>query len=229
VAVIPARGGSKRILRKNIRQFGNKPMMAHSLTVAKASGLFERVLVSTDDEEIADVARQYGAEVPFKRPAELANDYADTTQVIAHSISWMRVHGWQLDAVCCIYATAPFLLSEDLARGYRLLEEGQWEYVFAATSFEYPIQRALRRGATGGMPMFHPEYWASRSQDLEEAFHDAGQFYWARPEVWEAARPIFSTKSTAVVLPRWRIQDIDTEEDWKRAEMMLAALNGAIG
>jgi pseudaminic acid cytidylyltransferase len=224
VAVIPARGGSKRIPRKNIRQFGNKPMIAHSLTAAKASGLFEHVLVSTDDEEIAGVARQYGAEVPFKRPAELADDYANTTDVVAHAIRCMRAYGWRMDAVCCIYATAPFLLSEDLAGACRLLEGGQWEYVFAATSFGYPIQRALRRAPNGGMPMLQPEHWADRSQDLEEAFHDAGQFYWARPEIWEAASPVFSTKSTAVVLPHWRVQDIDTEEDWKRAETIFAAL-----
>jgi len=224
VAVIPARGGSKRIPRKNIRPFGNRPMIAHSLAVAKTSGLFEHVLVSTDDREIAEIARQWGAEVPFERPAELADDHAGTTEVIAHAIGWMRTHGWQPDAVCCIYATAPFLMSDDLARGCRLLEEGRWEYVFAATSFGYPIQRALRRTADGGMPMLHPEHWASRSQDLEEAFHDAGQFYWGRPEVWELAKPMFSAKSTAVILPRWRVQDIDTEHDWKRAELMLAAL-----
>ena len=147
VAVIPARGGSKRIPRKNIRQFGNKPMIAHSLTVAKASGLFEHVLVSTDDEEIAGVARQWGAEVPFERPVELADDYTNTTEVVAHAIRWMRVDGWQMDAVCCIYATAPFLSGEDLARACRLLEGGRWEYVFAATSFGYPIQRALRAAA----------------------------------------------------------------------------------
>ena len=227
VAVIPARGGSKRIPRKNIRQFGNKPMIAHSLTVAKASGLFEHVLVSTDDTEIADIARQWGAKVPFVRPAELADDYTDTNKVIAHAVRWMRDQGWQLDAVCCIYATAPFLSREDLARACCLFEEGRWEFVFTATSFGYPIQRALRRTADGGMPMFHPEYWTSRSQDLEEAFHDAGQFYWAHPEVWELAKPVFSAKSTAVLLPRWRVHDIDTEEDWKRAETMFAALRHA--
>jgi pseudaminic acid cytidylyltransferase len=224
VAVIPARGGSKRIPRKNIRTFGNKPMIAHSLTVAMASGLFEHVLVSTDDREIAAVARQWGAEVPFERPAELADDHASTTDVIAHAIAWMRRQGWQPVAVCCIYATAPFMIVEDLACGCCLLEEDDWEYVFAATSFEYPIQRALRRTSNGAMPMINPEHCVTRSQNLEETFHDAGQFYWARAEVWEMARPVFSAKSTAVVLPRWRVQDIDTEDDWKRAEMMLIAL-----
>jgi len=225
VAVIPARGGSKRIPRKNIRTFANKPMIAHSLTVATASGLFEHILVSTDDREIAGVARQWGAEVPFERPATLADDHADTSEVMSHAIGWMRTNGWQPDAVCCIYATAPFLLREDLARACHLLEVEQWEYVFAATSFCYPVQRALRRTANGAMPMFYPEHWATRSQDLEEAFHDAGQFYWARPEAWASGRPVFSMRSTAVVLPRWRVQDIDTEDDWKRAELMLAALH----
>lgn len=202
-------------------------MIAHSLTVARESGLFEHVLVSTDDGEIAGVARQWGAEVPFDRPVELADDHTSTTEVIAHAIRWMQRHGWRPDAVCCIYATAPFLLREDLVYGCRLLEEGGWEYVFAATSFGYPIQRALRRTASGAMLMVHPEHWATRSQDLEEAFHDAGQFYWGRPEAWASVRPVFSAKSTAVVLPRWRAQDIDTEDDWKRAELTLAVLSSA--
>jgi N-acylneuraminate cytidylyltransferase len=224
VAVIPARGGSKRIPRKNIRIFGNKPMIAHSLIVARTSGLFDHVLVSTDDEEIAAVARQWGAEVPFERPAELASDYASAVDVIAHAVAWMRHQDWRPVAVCCIYATAPFVLPEDLASGCDLLGDG-WEYVFAATKFEFPIQRALRRISDGAMIMIHPEHFCTRSQDLEETFHDAGQFYWARPETWEMAGAVFSTRSTAVVLPRWRVQDIDTEEDWKRAELLFAALN----
>ena len=224
VAVIPARGGSKRIPRKNIREFAGKPMIAHSINCALQSGLFERVIVSTDDEEIVEVAKKYGAEVPFLRPKELSGDHIGTTEVVAHAIEYLRNQGAKLSAVCCIYAAAPFIRREDLEEGLRILEAGDWKYVFAATDFAFPIFRALRKNAAGGLEMFFPEHFNTRSQDLPEALHDAGQFYWGRPQVWLDHVRIFDKASTAVIIPRWRVQDIDTPEDWERAQIMWQVL-----
>ena len=227
IAVIPARGGSKRIPRKNIRAFGGRPMIAHSLAAARASGLFDHVLVSTDDREIAEVAAAAGGEVPFLRPAELADDHAGTGAVVAHAARWMRDQGWAVRAVCCIFATAPFLRPEDLEQGWRRFEAGGWDMVFAATSYAFPIQRAFRLLPEGGVAMFQPEHMATRSQDLVEAYHDAGQFYWASPEAWLEGRTVFGARSAPVVLPRWRVQDIDTPEDWERAERLWQAFQPA--
>lgn len=218
IAVIPARGGSKRIPRKNIKLFYGKPMIAWSVEAAKSSGLFEHVIVSTDDAEIAEVARQWGAEVPFMRPAELSNDYAGTTEVIAHATQWAMDQDWPVTAVCCIYATAPFVQVSDLQRGLAVLESGNWFYAFTATDFASPIFRSFKQTAEGGIEMFFPEYYSSRSQDLPTALHDAGQFYWGRPEAWINNEAIFDCHSTPVIIPRWRVQDIDAQDDWLRAE-----------
>ncbi|MDI7863633.1 pseudaminic acid cytidylyltransferase [Rhizobiaceae bacterium n13] len=224
LAVIPARGGSKRIPRKNIKPFAGRPMIAWSIDAALASGCFDRIIVSTDDEEIADVASSAGAEVPFVRPADLSDDHTATIPVIAHAVSWMRENGSEPEYVCCIYATAPFVRAEDIAHGLRILEESGADYAFSVTSYPFPIQRAVRLTADGRMEMFHPEHFSTRSQDLEEAFHDAGQFYWGRTGAWLEGRPIFSPSAAAVVLPRYRVQDIDTPEDWERAELMFTAV-----
>ncbi|QEA40065.1 pseudaminic acid cytidylyltransferase [Pistricoccus aurantiacus] len=220
VAIIPARSGSKRIPHKNIKAFGGKPMIAWSIEAALASGCFERVIVSTDDNEIAEVARQWGAEVPFLRPKELADDHTGTIPVIAQAIDWLREHDQAPQTVCCLYATAPFVQPEDLRRGLAVLEEQAVDYAFSVTSYAFPIQRAIRITAEGRVAMFQPEHVATRSQDLEEAFHDAGQFYWGRAEAWREGRPIFSEHAVPVMLPRHRVQDIDTPEDWQRAEWL---------
>lgn len=220
LAVIPARGGSKRIPRKNIKPFCGKPMIAWSIEAALASGCFDKVIVSTDDDEIAEVARQYGAEVPFMRPAELADDYAGTLPVICQAVQAMQALGMKVGQVCCIYATAPFVTPADLRRGFEMLSEEGASYAFAATSFGFPIQRAIKLDDHGRVSMFNPEYYSTRSQDLEEAFHDAGQFYWGTTQAWLAQSPIFSPSSLAVLLPRHRVQDIDTPEDWLRAELL---------
>ena len=226
LAVIPARGGSKRIPRKNIRQFHGKPMLAWSIDVAMASGLFDQIVVSTDDAEIADVALEWGASVPFTRPAHLSHDHAGTTEVVAHATRWALDQGWQPGAVCCIYATAPFVRAADLARGLKALESENWAYAFAATDFAAPIFRAFKPLANGGLEMFYPELFATRSQDLPGALHDAAQFYWGRPEAWIEARRIFDRHSTPVLIPRWRVQDIDTPDDWKRAELLAPIIMG---
>lgn len=224
LAVIPARGGSKRIPRKNIKPFHGRPMIAWSIEAARGSGCFDRIIVSTDDAEIAEVAIAHGAEVPFMRPAELSDDHTGTIPVIAHAIEWQRAHGEAPTEVCCIYATAPFVRAEDLARGYQVLTDTGCDYAFSVTSYAFPIQRAIRITAAGRVEMFHPEHFKTRSQDLEEAYHDAGQFYWGRSGAWLAGRPIFSPASAPIILPRHRVQDIDTAEDWERAEWLFKAL-----
>jgi N-acylneuraminate cytidylyltransferase len=220
IAIIPARGGSKRIPRKNIKTFCGKPMIAWSIEAAKKANLFDRIIVSTDDEEIADVANRWGAEVPFMRPEELSNDFAGTTEVIAHATKWAQDQGWPLEAVCCIYATAPFVLASDIRRGLTLLQSSRWAFAFPVTEFDTPIFRSFKETEDGGVEMFFPEHFSTRSQDLPVALHDAGQFYWGRPNAWLSGARIFDRHSTPVFIPGWRVQDIDTLDDWVRAEMM---------
>lgn len=224
IAVIPARGGSKRIPRKNIKEFCGKPMIAWSIEAARASEMFDYIMVSTDDAEIADVARQWGAEVPFLRPAELSNDHAGTTEVVAHATQWVLEQGWPVTAVCCIYATAPFVQVKDIECGWQALESGDWSYAFTVTDFASPIFRSFKRTAEGGVEMFFPEYFESRSQDLPVALHDAGQFYWGRPSAWIEDKRIFDHHSWPIVIPRWRVQDIDNHDDWVRAELIFKQL-----
>lgn len=226
IAVIPARGGSKRIPRKNIKSFFGKPMIAWSIEAAIASGLFDQIIVSTDDQDIAEVARNYGAEVPFLRPADLSNDYAGTTEVIAHATQWLIDQGLSISAVCCIYATAPFVQVKDLIRGLQALESGRWSYTFSATDFAAPIFRAFTENSEGGVDMFFPEHFLTRSQDLPRALHDAGQFYWGLPSAWLEGKRIFDRHSLPILLPRWCVQDIDNEEDWIRAEMIAPMIMG---
>lgn len=231
LAVIPARGGSKRIPRKNVKVFCGKPMIAWSIEAAKASGCFDRIVVSTDDDEIADVARDYGAEVPFKRPVDLSNDYIGTAPVTAHAIRWVAEHSAPVEFACCIYATAPFLRVEDIQLGFGLLEESRADYAFSVTSYAFPIQRAIRITDNLRVEMFNPEHFKTRSQDLLEAWHDAGQFYWGRAEAWLADKPLFSQDAVPIMLPRYRVQDIDTQEDWEQAEWIFNAMiiQGKIG
>ena len=227
LAVIPARGGSKRIPRKNIKPFCGQPMIAWTIKAAIDSGCFDRIVVSTDDEEIASVARALGAEVPFMRPAELADDHAGTMPVVAHAIREVS-QDYSPESVCCLYATAPFVRPEDIAYGQNILSKSaDCDFAFTVTSYAFPIQRALKMTHKGRVDMFWPEHFQTRSQDLEEAWHDAGQFYWGRPDAWLESRPLFSSQSCPIVLPRHRVQDIDTPEDWVRAEWMFKALQHA--
>ncbi|HTO18661.1 MAG TPA: pseudaminic acid cytidylyltransferase [Pseudomonas sp.] len=224
LAIIPARGGSKRIPRKNIKPFCGKPMIAWSIEAALDSGCFDRVIVSTDDEEIAEVARQYGAEVPFMRPLELSDDHTGTIPVIRHAIEMINSEGRVVEQACCLYATAPFIRAEDLQRGLEILQGSGGDYAFSVTSYAFPIQRAIRLTPEGRVEMFNPEHFSTRSQDLEEAYHDAGQFYWGRADAWLQGKMIFSPASLPVMLPRHRVQDIDTPEDWVRAEWLFKAM-----
>lgn len=225
LAVIPARGGSKRIPRKNIKSFCGKPMIAWSIEAALQSGCFDHVVVSTDNAEIAEIARRCGAQVPFVRPATLSDDHTGTTAVISHAIDWFAAQGETLTQVCCLYATAPFVAAEDLRTGLQVLTESGADYAFSVTGYAFPIQRAIRITNANRVEMFNPEHFNTRSQDLEEAYHDAGQFYWGKASAWLNREMIFSSISAAVMLPRHRVQDIDTPEDWLRAELMFSTLN----
>ena len=223
LAVIPARGGSKRIPRKNIRVFAGKPMLAYAVDAAHASGAFDNVVVSTDDAEIAAVAKSAGAEVPFLRPPELADDHTPTVPVIAHAIEACRQLGWSPELVCCIYPGVPLIRGQDIADALRLLErDAAAHYVFPVMPFPSPIQRALRRASDGTTRPFSPEYVNTRTQDLEPAYHDAGQFYWGRTQAWLDGLNIHAN-GKSIVLPEGRVVDIDTPEDWERAEALYRA------
>lgn len=227
IAIIPARGGSKRIPRKNIKDFCGKPMIAWSIEAAKASGLFDYIIVSTDDVEIAEVARAWGAEVPFMRPAELSDDYVGTSAVTKHAVEWVATHVSHPEFVCTIYATAPFIQITDLRKGFDLLSLSGSDQAFTVTSFPFPIQRAVKILPNSRVVMFHPEQFKTRSQDLEPAYHDAGQFYWATYAAVVNASAEFPSNAVPIILPRFRVQDIDTIEDWTRAELILKLLKSS--
>ena len=200
-------------------------MIAYSIEAAIKCGCFDKVVVSTDDVEIADVAQIFGAHVPFIRPANIADDYATTLDVMKHAVELLESQGDAVNNVCCLYATAPFVMSSNLKEGYEVLQSGELDYAFSATSYAFPIQRALKLNTDDTVEMFQPEHFNTRSQDLIEAYHDAGQFYWGKAEAFKAKRPIFGAKSKAVLLPRKQVQDIDTPEDWELAEALFKVLN----
>ena len=223
IAVIPARGGSKRIPRKNIRPFLGKPIIAYPIDAARASGLFEHVIVSTDDEEIAEVARQHGAETPFLRPAEISDDRTATAPVIAHAIRWFEERGETIDYACAIYATAPFVDAAILRHGFDIIRKAGTDYAFSVTSFPAPIMRAFRIGTNGRLEAYFPKDLEKHSQHFAEAYHDAGQFYWGRPRAFAGTAAERLAATAPIILPRHRVQDIDTEEDWLRAEYLYRA------
>ena len=224
VAIIPARGGSKRIAKKNIRQFAGKPIIAYSILAAKVSNLFKHIIVSTDSDDIAKTAKIYGAEVPFKRPAELSDDFTETAPVIMHALNWLAENDTAPEYFCCIYATAPFLRPKYLKKGLDLLIAKEATTSFAVTSFSYTIFRALKIEDSGRIKMLWPEYENSRSNDLPRAYHDAGQFYWGVTKKFLKERKLFSSDSIPIVLPGYLVQDIDTPDDWQQAERMYLAM-----
>lgn len=199
-------------------------MIAWSVQAAQRSGVFDRIIVSTDDPEIASIARACGADVPFDRPSELSDDFTGTSPVIAHAIEWHLAQGFDPRQVCCIYATAPFIQSDDIQRGMKILEKSGVDFAFSVTSFAFPIQRAIILRSDGRMDMFDPAQFQTRSQDLTQAYHDAGQFYWGTQAAWLSGAPIFGPTSAPVILPRYRVQDIDTPEDWQQAEALMQTL-----
>ncbi len=225
IAIIPARGGSKRIPRKNIKNFLGKPIIAYSIEAAIKSNLFDEVMVSTDDKEIADIAIKYGAKVPFMRTAETANDFATTADVIIEVINDYEKIKKRFETCCCIYPTAPLIKIENIINAYKLLINENFESVFPVVKFSYPIFRALKV-ENNKVKMIWEENLTKRSQDLPDAFHDAGQFYFMRTEAFLLNCEIFTDNTGAIELSELEVQDIDTETDWKLAEMKYKILNG---
>ncbi len=225
LCVIPARGGSKRIYKKNIKKFCGKPIIAWSINKAIASNCFDKIIVSTDDSKIAKLAKSYGADVPFLRSKKLSGNHIRTVPVISHAIKWQTKNYQKPIYVCCIYATAPFIRLKDLKNGLKILKNFDHDYTFSATNYNYPIQRSFRIKKNKKIEMFYPRNYNSRSQDLEEAFHDAGQFYWGLADSWLNNKPIISKNSAPILIPRDLTHDIDTIEDWKIAEKMFQIIN----
>lgn len=223
LAIIPARGGSKRIPGKNIRPFCGRPIIEYSIEAAQKAGLFDRIIVSTDDEGIMTAARKAGAEVPFVRPPEFSGDFTGTAEVLLHALT-MLPERESIRHFCCIYATAPFMRGEDIRHGAEMIERTGAGAVFPVTSFPSPIFRSLKIGDDGRLSMFWPEHMKTRSNDLPQAYHDAGQFYWLDRAVFERDRIIYATDTRPMVIPRHLVNDIDTDEDWHRAELMFKAL-----
>lgn len=223
VCIIPARGGSKRIPRKNVRPFAGEPMIARAIRTARDADIFDRVLCSTDDQEIAAVARASGAEVPFERPAELADDHATTDAVLLHALRWLDASGTPARYACALYPTTPFTLGADIKRGLDRLRASGATTLIAVTTYPTSIWRALTSDDRGHIAMVWPEHVRTRTQDLPEAFHDAGQFYWLDVPRYLVEGAIFSRDAVGLPLPRHRVQDIDTPEDWERAELMFRA------
>jgi pseudaminic acid cytidylyltransferase len=220
ICIIPARGGSKRIPRKNIRHFAGKPMIAYAIMAAGASGLFDHIIVSTDDGEIAQVSRDWGAATPFVRPNELADDHALTVPVVAHAIqACEEIMHQQIVHVCCMYPGVPFIEVGDLKESWALQTRSDTDYCFPVAEFPSAIQRAMKRDGNGRMMPFYPHYELVRTQDLEKAYHDAGQFYWGSKRAW-LTNPRIHSSATGFPIPSWRVVDIDTEDDWDRAERM---------
>jgi N-acylneuraminate cytidylyltransferase len=225
ICIIPARGGSKRIPGKNIKDFNGKPIIAYSIKAAIDSDCFDQIIVSTDNNEIAEVAKHYGAIVPFVRPYKLSNDYTETIPVVRHAIEWLEHNDNVVSYVCCLYATAPFIRPQTILNAYQQLIDTKADYCFSVTKFPFPIQRALKIDNGNKVDMFYPKHYKTRSQDLEESYHDAGQFYWGNAKSFKDELQIFSKSSTPYILPRYLVQDIDTLEDWEMAENMHKSLD----
>ena len=220
IAIIPARGGSKRIPRKNIRLFHGIPVIAYAIKAAKESGIFDEVFVSTDDGEIADIAISFGAKVPWMRPKELSDDFATTVKVMQDAVKRFDTNLNRLEFVCCIYPTTPLLRPNLFLEGLRVLKDGDWDYVIAASFARTPPERFLSLGENNEVMMRFPEHEITRTQDFSPAYHDAGQFYWGKKTAWESALPLFTSKSTILELPRELAVDLDTLDDWHYAELL---------
>lgn len=222
LCIIPARGGSKRIPRKNVKPFLGKPMLAYSIVAALATELFDEVMVSTDDEEIAEIACKYGAKVPFMRSAETASDFATTSDVLREVLGKYAEQGLDFDNFCCVYATAPMIQSKDIIFAYNRLIESEFSVVYPVVAFSYPIWRCLDLAENGSMKRHWPEFENSRSQDLPKEYHDTGTFYWYKTREWLKG----NFKIGGIEVDETTIQDIDTETDWKLAEMKYKLLFG---
>jgi pseudaminic acid cytidylyltransferase len=226
IAIIPARGGSKRIPRKNIKLFSGKPMISFAIEAAFNSNLFDEVIVSTDDNETSELAKKYNATTPFIRPANLSDDYTPTVPVVSHAIHELEKSGKIVTAACCIYPCVPLLNEVDIRDSWQLLQKASSFYSFPIAEFPSAIQRALKRNLNGVIEPFSPDYTQIRTQDLEPAYYDAGLFYWGWRDSWIKQHEIHPN-GVGLVIPNWRAVDIDNSDDWTRAELMFQTLKNA--
>ena len=222
IAIIPARGGSKRIPRKNIKLFHGLPVIAYAIKAAIESEIFDEIFVSTDDQEIAEVAQSFGANIPWMRPKELSGEYSTTVSVMQDAVKRLKLNLIGLENICCIYPATPLLQPSFLSAGLEVLDTGDWNFVFSGLRVSTPPQRIFSLGNSKGVEMLFPEFEVTRTQDLENFYCDAGQFYWGRKTSWESGLPIFSKKSTILEVPSESAVDIDTLEDWYYAERLFA-------
>ena len=221
-AIIPARGGSKRIPKKNIKMFNGKPMIYWSIKAANESNIFDNIFVSTDDEEIIEIAKDYGAEAPFIRSKELSDDFTGTAEVIKDGINQIEKLGYNFDNFCCIYPSSPLIQSLDLCKTLEILKSNDLEFVYPITEFSHPIHRSMVINDDGNMNFLFPENQLTRTQDLLKAYHDAGQFYWGSRTAWLGDKKMHS--GTGFAIPNWRVVDIDNDDDWKRAELLFQTI-----
>lgn len=214
IAVIPARGGSKRIPRKNIQLINGKPVIAHAIELALGLNIFSDVIVSTDDLEIANISESFGASVPFIRSAELSGDFSTTMEVMADAIN--RVSLSTIEFICCIYPVTPLLTKQILYQAYNLIKNSDWDYVFPACAYETPLERAFRKDTSGKVLYLKPEYVDTRTQDMEQSYFDAGQFYFGRKEAWKNNKPILNGNSTFIEFDQNHFVDVDNPKDWEK-------------
>jgi len=219
IAIIPARGGSKRIPRKNIKVFNGKPIIAWAILAAQESKLFDYIVVSTDDDEIKKVSESFGAVVPFIRPAHLSDDHTPTVPVISHAVVEMDRIYQTVEFACCIYPCTPLLLASDLIKGFDMLKSTEVDFVYPVVEYPHSIFRSMRKSENGKMEFIYPQYELTRTQDLEKTFHDSGQFYWGKAKAWRSLKKMH-TDALGMEIPSYRAVDIDTEDDWKKAELI---------
>jgi N-acylneuraminate cytidylyltransferase len=225
IAVIPARGGSKRIKKKNIKKFLNRPIISYPIKEIQRSKLFDKIIVSTDNKEITKISKKIGAEVLFRRPKKLSGDYATTQEVIIHAAKWLTNNNYKPSIICCIYPTSVFASYDDLKKSYKLFLKNKYNFIISATNYTYPIQRAFYKKKDGTIKMFQPKNYFKRSQDLKKSYHDAAQFYWGTYDTWLYKKNLFDKKTKAYLIPQLKVRDIDNIEDWKIAEKIYLANN----
>ena len=226
VAIIPARIGSKRIPNKNIKYFFGKPIIAYSINEAISSSVFDKVIVSTDSEDIAKISREYGAEVPFIRPDELSDSFSGISDVMKHAINWLNLNGFDIENACCVYATAPFIKKIDIISGLNKLITSDYDYVLSVGEFESSVQRAVVNKDEKGLSMlFSMKNFDIRSQDFESVYFDAGQFCWGKKNAWINDK-IFNNNTGFIEIPSDRTIDIDTKQDWEKAELLYKIKKG---
>lgn len=220
LCVIPARGGSKRIKNKNIKNFLGKPVISYPIKQIIKSNIFDKIIVSTDSQKIAEIAKKYGAEILFNRPKKLSNDYVDVQSVISHAVNWIKNNISQIKDVCCVYPATPLIESKNIVDAYKIYKKKKWDFVFAASKFYYPIQRAVFQKKNQSIKMYNEKNYNKRSQDLIPSYHDAGQFCWGRANAWISKKKIFSSKTTIFKLDKFSSHDIDNLEDWEICEKL---------